>query len=142
MSEFGTDPDAIYDDATVFFINIEVFGSGALKVSGHVHDKAYALACIDAAKAAVIRHHEKPQIFIEPPPAFLKPDEVAHAIQIKVRRNGNMSTGGSISNKPLALLILDHARDAVAAQHNEIVDGAGVLIPRHDTEFSDAQLLD
>ena len=53
----------------------------------------------------------------------------------------NMSTGGSINDKALAISILDHARDAISAQHNRIHDGAGVVIPTHDTELSYAGVL-
>ena len=142
MQEFGIDPDELYDDATIFLVNIEVFADGCLKVSGDIHDKTYALACIDAAKASVSRQHERPQIFLPTPVALMKPTDIVHAIQIKVRRNGNMSTGGSINDKALALSILDHARDAIAAQHNRIHDGEGVVIPTHDTELSYAGVLD
>ena len=141
MSEFAIDPDDLYDDATIFAINIEVFGDGCMKVSGDIHDKKYALACIDEAKAAVIRHHKKPGIFPPTPPTFLKPTDIAQAIQIKVRRNGSMSTGGSINDRTLALLILDHARDSVIAHHNKL-HGGSVVIPATDTEFNHAWLLD
>ena len=134
MSEdFGVDPDDLYDDATVFRVNIEVMGDGVLKTSGDLYDKAYALACIDEAKATIKRQHEKPSIFHAEKPTVVKPDDIVYAIQIKVRRNGNMSVGGTINDKALALQILDNGRDAVAAHHNKIGSGATVYVPSRDT---------
>lgn len=133
MSEdFGKDPDALYDDETVFQVNIEVMGDGVLKTSGDLFDKAYALACIDEAIATIKRQHERPSIFIAEM-GVVRPDEVMYAIQIKVRRNGNMSVGGTISDKALALQILGNGRDAVSAYHNRISNGATVVVPSYDT---------
>lgn len=134
MSEdFGVDPDALYDDDTVFRVVIEVMGDGVLKTSGDLFDKAYALACIDEARKTILRQHERPGIFKNEKPGIVKPDEIVYAIQIKVRRNGNMSVGGTINDKTLALQILDNGRDAVAAYHNKISNGATIAVPSYDT---------
>lgn len=140
MSEdFGKDPDALYDDETVFQVNIEVMGDGVLKTSGDLFDKAYALACIDEARATIARQHERPSIFVPHAELVLKPTDVMYAIQIKVRRNGNMSVGGTISDKALALKILDNGRDAVSAYHNRISNGATVVVPSYDTGIEPCQ---
>jgi hypothetical protein len=128
------DPDALYDDETIFVIDIAVLGDGCLRTSGDIHDKQYALACIDAAKETVKRHCAKPSLVPYVPPKITKPDDVLHAIQIKVRRNGNMSTGGSINDLALALQILDHGREAVMTHHRKL-HGGQVIVPSKDTEF-------
>lgn len=131
--DFGKDPDALYDDETVFQVNIEVMGDGVLKTSGDLFDKAYALACIDEARRTILRQHDKPSIFPSAPLGIVKATDVIYGIQIKVRRNGNMSVGGTINDKELALKILDNGRDAVSASHNKISNGKTVVTPSYDT---------
>jgi len=135
MTDEDRDPDNLYDDAVVFEIDIKVMGDGSMKVSGDINDKQYALACIEEAKNTVIRHHLKPQIFIPTPDKIYRMDEITYAIQIKCRRNGSMSTGGSINDKKNALSILDHARTAVIEYHRKLETGGTVNIPTNQTDF-------
>lgn len=44
-------------------------------------------------------------------------DAVIAKIEICVRRNGSMSTAGTIENEAYALAILDHAKDAIRSHH-------------------------
>ena len=53
------DPDSLYDDGVVTYITISCRRSGALTVTGHIHDRLYALAMLDNARDAINNHHAK-----------------------------------------------------------------------------------
>lgn len=54
-------------------------------------------------------------------------------IEITVRRNGAMSTAGSIEDLPYALAMLDNARDAIKSYHaRKHANGNGIIIPAND----------
>jgi hypothetical protein len=127
------DPDDLYGDEVLTFITIEVYGDGSLKVFGDIHFKQYALDVIDAAKKSIIGQTNRPELILPRPP--IKPNEITDQIQIKCRRNGNMSTGGSITDKVRALKVLENAREAITQYHNEIERGKTISIPGKDTDL-------
>jgi len=47
-------------------ILIEVHKSGALKISGYIQDKQYALNLIDAARSEIINYHKRNSPIIIP----------------------------------------------------------------------------
>ena len=59
-----------------------------------------------------------------------QPDDVVAWITVRYHANGSMSVGGTIADKPVALAMLDHARDAITRQINE----RGIVIPNRDVE--------
>ena len=136
-----SDPDAIYDDAVVSCIVVKQMGNGDVRVEGDLHFKKYALDVLTAARAAVIRHHERPQIFPPIAPHVFGENEVAAEIQIKCRRNGSMSTGGAINDKASALRMIDLASDAVRDYYRKIEGGEAAAIPAKDTGLLNGKLL-
>ena len=56
------DPDDLYGDAVIFELQIKVRRNGAMSVAGHIENKDYALACLEAAKDSVRNHHARKQI--------------------------------------------------------------------------------
>ena len=59
-------------------------------------------------------------------------DAVIAKIEICVRRNGSMSTAGTIENEAYALAILDHAKDAIRSHHKR---KAKLVIKPEDTQL-------
>jgi hypothetical protein len=62
-------------------------------------------------------------------------DGVFAKIEITVRRNGAMSTAGSIEDLNYALAILDHAKDAVRQYHARKRPMDGIIVPAKDTDL-------
>jgi hypothetical protein len=58
-------------------------------------------------------------------------DGVAY-ILIRLYGNGAMSISGNIGDKPLALQMLDHARDTVNNRHSPACDA--LLVPNRDVQ--------
>lgn len=48
-----------FADDVMAEIKVRVHRSGAMSVSGHIHDERYALALVDAARDSIINHHRK-----------------------------------------------------------------------------------
>lgn len=59
-------------------------------------------------------------------------DDVIAEIQIKIRRNGSMSTSGAINNLNYALAMLDNAKDAVRQYHGRMAAGSKIIVPSKD----------
>lgn len=57
--EASRDPDALFDDATVFLLEIRVRRNGNMSVAGDINNEKYALAVLDAAKDSVRRHSSR-----------------------------------------------------------------------------------
>jgi hypothetical protein len=57
--EASRDPDALFDDATVFLIEIRVRRNGNMSVAGDINNTQYALQVLDAAKDSVRRHSNR-----------------------------------------------------------------------------------
>ena len=62
-------------------------------------------------------------------------DDVIAEIQIKVRRNGSMSTGGAINNLEYALAMLENAKDAVRQYHGRMASGQKLITPSYDVSL-------
>lgn len=69
-------------------------------------------------------------------------DDVIAEIQIKVRRNGSMSTGGDINNLAYAISMLDNAKDAVRQHHARMASGAKIIIPSKDVGLPGERAID
>ena len=69
-------------------------------------------------------------------------DDVIAEIQIKVRRNGTMSTGGAINNLEYALAMLDNAKDAVRRHHGRMASGQRVIVPPQDVSLPELLIPD
>jgi hypothetical protein len=59
LREATRDPDDLYGDSTVFFLEIRVRRNGAMSVGGHIHEEAYALSVLDAAKQTIKNHNAR-----------------------------------------------------------------------------------
>jgi len=67
-------------------------------------------------------------------PDDLYGDDVVAVLEIKCRRNGNMSVAGCIDHEYYALAMLDSARDTIK-RHNakNKINNGGFIIPANDT---------
>ena len=74
-------------------------------------------------------------------PDDLYGDAVIAEIQIKVRRNGAMSTGGDIHNLEYALAMLDNARDAVLRFHSRMAADSHVMVPAQDVDLPERKII-
>jgi hypothetical protein len=70
-------------------------------------------------------------------PDDLYGDTVVASLEIKLRRNGAMSVGGSITDEAYALHLLDTARDTVRNYHNQQRLGlrSTLIVPAYDTSL-------
>lgn len=62
-------------------------------------------------------------------------DTVVASIEIKLRRNGSMSVGGSITDETYARYLLDTARDTLTNYHiqRRLGNRSQIIVPAHDT---------
>lgn len=58
-----------------------------------------------------------------------KSDDVIAFLQIALTAGGGIAVSGSLGDKKLALMLLDHARDAINAQ---VKDAPEIVIPNRD----------
>lgn len=65
-------------------------------------------------------------------PDDLHGDTIVAYIKVSIRRNGSMSTEGSINDLPFALAMLDHAKDAVRQHHARLNSGKVLITPPYD----------
>ena len=70
-------------------------------------------------------------------PDDLYGDTVVASIEIRLRRNGAMSVGGSITDEVYAMHLLDTARDTVRSYHAKRRGGgtSQLIVPAHDTSL-------
>ena len=68
-------------------------------------------------------------------PDDLYGDTVVAVLEIKLRRNGCMSLGGSITDETYAMYLLDTARDTLRSYHTSRRLGltSQLVVPAHDT---------
>lgn len=68
-------------------------------------------------------------------PDDLHGDTVVCVLELKVRRNGSMSVGGSITDEVYTLALLDTARDIIKSYHARRRSGfvSSLVVPAHDT---------
>lgn len=59
-----------------------------------------------------------------------QPLDVVAWITVRYHANGSMTIGGTIADKPVALAMLDHAKDAITRQIRE----PGIIIPNRDVD--------
>ena len=63
-------------------------------------------------------------------------DEPVFVLEIKVRRNGSMSTAGNINQVEYACAVLDRAKDAVREHARRFAPrGDGLIVPPSDTPW-------
>ena len=126
-------PDDV-DDGIVSALNIRVHLDGSLCVEGEIGNKSLALGMIDEAAAAIKSHHAKSRF--QDMPVIIdvdaEPDSVIAFIELKFRKNGSLSTGGTIYNLPYALAILSNAAQSVRDYHNRLEAGRSILTPSYD----------
>lgn len=68
-------------------------------------------------------------------PDDLYGDTVVATIEIKLRRNGSMSVGGSITDEVYARYLLDTARETLTNYHlqRRMGNTSQLVVPAHDT---------
>ena len=71
-------------------------------------------------------------------PDELYGDTVVAVLEIKLRRNGAMSVGGSITDEVYAMHLLDTARDTIRSYHAKRRGGdvSQLIVPAHDTSLA------
>lgn len=57
--EAARDPDNLFDDGTIFRLEIRVRRNGAMSVAGDILQEAYALQVLDAAKQTIKDHNAR-----------------------------------------------------------------------------------
>ena len=70
-------------------------------------------------------------------PDDLHGDTVVASLEIKLRRNGAMSVGGSITDELYALHLLDTARDTIKSYHAQrrLGNRSQLVVPAYDTSL-------
>jgi hypothetical protein len=59
MTDATRDPDSLYDDSTVFLLEIRVRRNGSMSVGGNINDKNYALKVLDNARDTIQSYHAR-----------------------------------------------------------------------------------
>jgi hypothetical protein len=65
-------------------------------------------------------------------PDDLYDDATTFLIEIRVRRNGNMSVAGNIADEAYAIACLDQAKDTVRSYHARNRVGQTIIVPGND----------
>jgi len=67
-------------------------------------------------------------------PDDLHGDTKVAVIEVAIRRNGAMSVAGAINDLPMALAMLDQAKDTVRNHHMRINAGKQIITPSYDVD--------
>ena len=68
-------------------------------------------------------------------PDDLYGDSTVFLLEIRVRRNGNMSVAGNIDDLPYALAVLENAKDSIRSHHARKHQNSPLIIPNNDLDL-------